>query len=403
VKGIPKRIIYGAAGSLLAVFLLIHGPNLVLPRIDAQKFLHGAEPLEGFKEDSTRGSKDLLDDVYNNTFGFQKVFVVNLASRTDRRDGMTLQAALSNVDIEFVEGPDGKTIVDKAIPKTSEHNRPSDGILGSWRAHMNAAREIVARNLTSALILEDDVDWDVRIKEQLRDLALSTRVLTQPLVDEELGVKFADSSMNFKTAKNMDHEDIPFTELPSVTKPQVSPYGDDWDLLWIGHCGMHFPFKDNSIPKGRIIHWNDTTVPKKDHLWVFNIPFTLKENYPHHTRAVHHVQEGVCTLGYALSRRGALKLLHEVALKDVTDAYDILLRWFCEGAMGRAKHNCLTIQPGLFHHHRPAGPLSSQSNIGDHGKGFRGQALTDMVRWSVRLNVDALANGRTDYKDQFPD
>jgi hypothetical protein len=29
--------------------------------------------------------------------------------------------------------------------------------------------------------------------------------------------------------------------------------------------------------------------------------------------------------------------------------------------------------------------------------------MTDMVRWSVRLNADALLEGRTDFVDQYPD
>jgi hypothetical protein len=168
---------------------------------------------------------------------------------------------------------------------------------------------------------------------------------------------------------------------------------------------MHFPFAHSkTIPKGRVIRANDETVAPKHHLWTFNTPFTLKDNYPDHTRAYHHVQEGVCTLGYALSQRGARALLHEVALKDVDAAVDILLRWFCEGEQGRkAGRQCLTTQPALFQHHRPAGPMKSQSDIGNHGDGYREKAMTDMVRWSVRLNADALMEGRTDFVDQFPD
>ncbi|KAJ4303952.1 hypothetical protein N0V88_001553 [Collariella sp. IMI 366227] len=94
---------------------------------------------------------------------------------------------------------------------------------------------------------------------------------------------------------------IPFTHLPSFTPPTWSPYGDHWDLLWIGHCGMHFPFEDHpTIPKGHVIRLGDDTVAPKKDLWTINIPFTLKEQYPEHTRAYHHVQEGVCSLGRAV-------------------------------------------------------------------------------------------------------
>jgi hypothetical protein len=167
---------------------------------------------------------------------------------------------------------------------------------------------------------------------------------------------------------------------------------------------MHFPFKNGkNIPRGRVMRLDDETVAPKKNLWTLNKPFTLVKEYPEHTRAYHHVQEGVCTLAYALSQRGAQKLLHEVGLKEVTDAYDILLRFFCEGVRGRkAGRQCLTTQPTLFAHHRPAGPRGAMSDIGNH-KGWQEKPLTDMIRWSVRLNADVLMEGGTDMTDQYPD
>ncbi|EFQ30990.1 uncharacterized protein GLRG_06134 [Colletotrichum graminicola M1.001] len=307
---------------------------------------------------------------------------------------MLLQAALSDMDIELFDGVPGDTVSEKAIPKTSEYNRQDDGVIGCWRSHMNAIGEIVRRNLSSVLILEDDVDWDIRIRSQLHDFALSTQALTQPLRSTLL----SGGDPTLGTAL-----EIPFENLPATAAPKFSPYGDNWDLLWIGHCGMHFPFLDQEgVPKARVIHHNDVTVAPKKNLRGLNLPFTLKENYPEHTRAVHHVREGVCTLGYAVSQQGARKLLQEVALKDVDDPVDLLLRYFCEGVKGRKPHKCLTSQPAFFHHHRAAGPMSSHSDIRNY-KGFRETGMTYMVRWSVRLNADALLEGRTDFIDQYPD
>ncbi|KAL0933556.1 glycosyltransferase family 25 protein [Colletotrichum truncatum] len=281
----------------------------------------------------------LMNSIGHSTLGFEKILVVSLPSRTDRRDSMVLQSSLNNLDIEFIDSVAGDTVVEKAIPKTTEHDRLSNGAIGCWRGHMNAIADVVRRNLSSVLILEDDVDWDVRIRDQLRDFAVSTHALTQPL--------YADPTYKNPTGDGT-FIDIPFHHLPATVPPRLSPYGDDWDLLWIGHCGMHFPFENNkNVPRTRIIHTNEVTVAPKKNLWTFNIPFTLIEKYPEHTRAVHHAQEGVCTLGYAVSQKGARKLLQEVALKDVSDAYDILLRAFCEGSRGQKPHNCITTQPAL--------------------------------------------------------
>lgn len=273
---------------------------------------------------------------------------------------------------------------------------------GSKRSDSSDCR-VVRRNLSSALILEDDVAWDIRIRQQLRDFARSTNTLTQPILAATNS--YADPTYPKPSDESPEAvPDIPFHDLPATVPPKFSAYGDGWDVLWIGHCGMHFPFpKQRLIPKGRVIHNDDVTVAEKRHLWTFNIPFTLKEQYPDHTRAVHHVQEGVCTLGYAVTQRAARQILHEIALGGVTDAFDIALRLFCEGAQGHRYHNCLTLQPALFHHHRPAGPNRALSDIGDHGDDFRETASTDMVRWSVRMNADALLEGRTDFWDGYPD
>ncbi|KJZ74895.1 hypothetical protein HIM_05804 [Hirsutella minnesotensis 3608] len=386
-SGFSKRIVV-ALGVVLAfclVLLLRQNPPSV---VHARRWTPVDHPI--------------LDDISNATLGFEKVLVVGLPTRTDRRDGIVLQASLTNIDVEFVDGVTDANIPEKAVPKAQSGEHIRGPGLGSWRGHLNAIQQIVRQNLSSALILEDDVDWDIRLKSQLRDFALSAHTLLQPLRAQPK--RFADPTYPSRAdGTSSKATEFSFTQLPRTISPSTSPYGDGWDVLWIGHCGMHFPFEDNHIPKARVIHRDDMTVPKRDHLWTLNIPFTLKENYPDHTRAVHHVQEGVCTLGYAVSRVGARKILKHIALREASDAYDILLRFFCEGAGGRPRANCITLQPALFHHHRPVGPHKEASDIGDHGDGFRAKAETDMVRLSTRLNADVLLSGGSDYIDQFPE
>lgn len=102
----------------------------------------------------------LTDDIYNSTLGvshaslslhtgsnlqtqFEKIFVIGLPSRTDRRDGIVLEAALSNIDVEFIDGVQGKDVPDKAIPTGPGLERMPDPNVGSWRAHINAIQESV--------------------------------------------------------------------------------------------------------------------------------------------------------------------------------------------------------------------------------------------------------------------
>ena len=265
---------------------------------------------------------------------------------------------------------------------------------------------MVRLNIQTALILEDDADWDVRIRDQLRDFALSVHALTQPLSEDPSS--YADST--FPSPKSPDAlpaSELSFNDLPSTIPPKGSPYGDNWDFLWVGHCGMRLPSKSvengAKIPKGRVVQHDDPTVPQKQFLWMVSSVDDIKDDYEDHTRVVSHVQEGICSLGYAITQAGARKLLHSIGLLNVDAAYDLLLRQYCEGSHGRPYHNCLAPIPSLFHHHRPAGSVQAESNISDHGDGYKKTAHTDVVRWSTRMNWDVLLDGKTNWKDQFPD
>lgn len=331
---------------------------------------------------------------------------MSLPSRTDRRDAITLSAALSGIEVEFIDGLQGQDVPDKAIPSGPGQNRMGDSSIGSWRGHMNAIQEIVKRNLTSALILEDDVDWDVRIKDQLRNFAVSSRALTQPLLRES-DYSYADVTYPHPSEGGSDIDrlslDILFTEIPPTQPPRTSPYGDNWALLWLGQCGLTFPHEDGkTIPKGRVVQLNDETVAEKRHLTTWTKPDLLKEQYPDHTRVVHHAQEPLCSLGYAVTQKTARQLLYEVGLKTFDRGFDLLLAQFCEGGGSRGYHDCLSLQPALFHNHLPVGPMKAESDISDHGDGYAETAKTPNVRLSVRMNAGALLEDRP-LTDQFPD
>lgn len=116
-------------------------------------------------------------------------------------------------------------------------------------------------------------------------------------------------------------------------------------------------------------------------------------------------KEPVCTLAYAVTQKAARQILYEIGLQDVNMGYDLLLQRFCDSADSRRAQSrrCLTMQPSLFQHHRPAGPKNSESDITDHGGGWRDQPHTNVLRWSVRMNAEELINEGVDFEDQWPD
>lgn len=71
---------------------------------------------------------------------------------------------------------------------------------------MDVMQKMVRENIATALILEDDADWDVSIKEQL--------------------AAFAEGVLAIRN---------------DTASRGGSPYGDDWDLLWVGACEVSEP------------------------------------------------------------------------------------------------------------------------------------------------------------------
>lgn len=350
-----------------------------------------------------------LGSIYNSTLGFERIYVINLPSRTDRRDALVLMSALTGIKLDWIDGVDGETVPDKALPQPASHDTIKSANIGSWRAHLNAIQAVVKNNLSSALILEDDADWDIRIKKQLQDFALTSRALLQRR--SSLPHVFADFTLRDPTSTSDMPDDILFDDLPATISPAYSPYGDDWDVLWLGHCGTEFPNTNlpskvdlsKRLPRGRVVHMSDITVPEDEYLHDMSEDYGPRKIYPPHTRVTHHVMGSICSLGYAVSQKGARRLLYELGVRKFDGAFDVMLRDVCEGSNDRPRAICLTVQPQLFNHHRPAGHSSYYSDISVHEEKFVEKPLTEMIRWSTRMNLPKLIAGETDYDDQWPD
>jgi hypothetical protein len=207
---------------------------------------------------------------------------------------------------------------------------------------------IIENNLATAFIMEDDVDWDIRLLSQLPQFAEGVRSLSG----------------------------IP----PSET--QYSPYGDDWDILWPGHCGEVLPTDDD---RRYIIENDETVAPKAHQPWLRGL-----KDLPEHTRMVHKTGAPICTFGYAVSYRGAQKILMALAIKAGGNlAFDNSLAYLCRD--GYLDIKCYSVEPQLFQHHRPAGSVGKDSDInGGASDAVREKGITDFIVLSARLNLEQL-------------
>lgn len=66
---------------------------------------------------------------------FEKILVINLPSRRDKRDAMSLAAALTGLQLEYIDG--AVDVEAKTLPPGGADSGRTPGELGNWRAHMD--------------------------------------------------------------------------------------------------------------------------------------------------------------------------------------------------------------------------------------------------------------------------
>lgn len=102
------------------------------------------ETLPEVPEDDTIEPGMSIDEdlrrVENSTLGFEKVFVIGLQERSDKRDAMELMAAASGFSIDWINGVKPSSIPHKAVPDGIDPDKIHDNFLGSWRGHMDTIR-----------------------------------------------------------------------------------------------------------------------------------------------------------------------------------------------------------------------------------------------------------------------
>lgn len=175
----------------------------------------------------------------------------------------------------------------------------NDGSASTWPGHLELINIVVQHGYDTALIVEDDVDWDVAIRDQMRRISDAVRNST------------------------------------NTSAHDLAPYGRGWDVLWIGHCGDYFEevvdvptFSDPSvIPQFRYRGWARA--------WAQLLP-------PNH-RAIFQSKNPTCTTAYAISRLGARKVLR-LAGDRPGQADNSLLRHGCKDGVLK----CLTVFPEIM-------------------------------------------------------
>jgi len=226
--------------------------------------------------------------------------------------------------------------------------------------------------------MEDDADWDVTIKSQLVEFAKGARFLQETSLKSTNGG--AGSGMN-------------------------SPYGDDWDLLWLGHCGTRN--REEEDQNYYVIHDDPTAISQP--YWSYprrqpNLtPPALRGSNSNFTRVVYEPIRGLCMFGYALSLRGAQKLLYHQTIAGPARVSDKALQRICTDRFMDFK--CIAPYPTLIGSHKGAGLTAKDSdreNTAANYGGFRDKAETIGIVYSARINMANLLAGGKKIESQWP-
>ena len=237
------------------------------------------------------------------------------------------------------------------------------------QTYTNPDYRIIHENITSALIMESDVDWDMRIKQSMVGIGEGVKAIAD--------WPFPDSSH------------------PRDFNLQPHPYGDKWDLMWIGHCGS------SADGNGRIYSYNDTSAPDEEHAWSF-AERPSEGHRPPGTRIVFQMKKTVCTTAYAISNQGARKF--EAMFKEANSPIDLKMWGHCEHD---PTFSCLGVWPQVI------SMAESKTNIKHTGGGLSfGHEVTEEkvvagkgIQISARVNAHAgLADkGPTEWKAEWRD
>ena len=275
----------------------------------------------------------------NATLGFEKILALS-QSPSWRTHGLQAAANLTGLTITIPPHPYTSPKLGDAFANLGAHDifdedgellregdaHPSHGAAMAWLAHMDIIKYVIMQDYETALILEDDVDWDVRLKEQMLKIAPAVRG---------------------------------FAGVHDVSQNDQVPYGNGWDILWIGHC------RETIDDSRGALAWQeffDDTRPSSDNYtgWGKDDTWKLKEGH----RAVLWANEPLCTFAYAVSRRGAARIL-EWAGAGKGEAFDVKLMWGCkpEGPL-----RCVMVYPEVVHQYFPPESLEYHSAV-DLGNG----------------------------------
>ncbi|KAF2145792.1 glycosyltransferase family 25 protein [Aplosporella prunicola CBS 121167] len=303
-------------------------------------------------------------ELANATLGFQRIIAISSEDQSSptawRQRGLIAAANRTGLSIDIHQSRD---VSEKELQEFQDSGskyteKPGTGSALAWLAHHDALQYIIDNNISSALILEDDADWDVRIRSQLAPHSAIPTLLRRLYTDMDGAA--SPSPLNLSTA--------------TPPHPSTQPYTGSFDVLWLGHCtSLYGPHST------RLTAPNDTTQLPGQALSAYANRFAYTR-LDDHERAVLSRPECACTFAYAVSGTGARRVL-ERTKAGAAAAFDNALGAACRESPKRGKGlRCASVAPELVHHQR--GVVDADADADEEGEGapWRGSLVEGLNR-----------------------
>lgn len=247
----------------------------------------------------------------NETLGFQKIIFLNLPYRYDFSDAMTMQSELAGLQWDVEDSVLADSIDERRSgypPSSNDYGSlPADrGRLGQWactRSHANVWKLMLKEGLETALILEGDATFSVDIRNQSKQLASALNNLS---IHQDLGLNASNSH----------------------------PWGThNWDTVFFGACSEGNDFSDIFEV------YEDPGTPSISYDYSSVDSFHTKVNQ----RIIRKSGSPACTGAYAISRRGAKRML----LRQAVD-FDRPVDWMIDDEIENGRITSFTVLPPLI-------------------------------------------------------
>lgn len=243
----------------------------------------------------------------NATLGFTKIIYINLPTRYDRGDAIAMQSAMTGIKFEEIPAVTADDIRknDIGLPPALGPYRMKAGEKACFRSHANTWRKMISEGWDTMLVLEADASWEMSLRESFFHMSHGIHSILK-----EMRVLSSNG------------------EGPTEDDPYMSRH---WDFLQLGGCFSQ-PFR-----KELSLQYYDPYAPKKRGLKFHGK--TVKSG----RRVIRFRGNEACTVGYAVSRAGALKLLLRTAV-DMSLPVDMVITSMIEAGRLRS----FSVFPNMF-------------------------------------------------------